>query len=403
MSSLLHQILQILSLLLLGMMAVKAFGYIVIIILAKNKTKENKNNTVIGRIDIVISAFNEEDVIIGTINNLLNIDYPEFRIIVIDDGSTDNTLDLLKKNYRHHPQIKILSKDNKGKAVALNHALTYSDSEVVAFVDADTYVKRNFLTLVSSSFEDERAIAMAGYLRVRNLTNCLTIGQDAEYITALNLERETFEKINTLTTIPGAVCAYRKDFLQNLGGFRNKTLTEDCDLTLKILNANLKVNNERRAIAYTEAPETIRMFIRQRIRWDYGLMQNLIIHCSQTPITNFKLWIVYIYSWLFKILYVILFVLGDYFLLASMVSGAEISSYYVFFLSFETLYFVIILIGQNEKFDLRKLQLLPYRVVYRQLRFFSLFSAIYRLVKNKKLEWKKVQRLSSRAIQKQKF
>ena len=146
------------------------------------------------KIDIIISAYNEEEVIIDTVLNLLKIDYDKFTVIIVNDGSTDRTEELLRQAFPNNSKIKILSKKNKGKADALNYALSHSLAGIIVFIDADTHVRPNLLKIVSTCFKHQKVVAMSGYLKVRNLCNMLTFSQNIEYIATYNLERETFEK-----------------------------------------------------------------------------------------------------------------------------------------------------------------------------------------------------------------
>lgn len=395
------EILLILTSLLFGLLLIKIIGFSTIQFSNKNDFGKIFLNTgKVKRIDIILSAYNEEKVIVGTIENLLKIDYEDFMIFIIDDGSIDNTLQLLKDNFNKHEKVKIHSKKNEGKAEALNYALLHSYAEIVVFVDADTHVSSNILRVVNLSFEDEKITALAGHLKVRNTVNMLTISQNIEYLATLNLEREFLEKIDSLTTIPGAICAYRKKQLMGIGSFKGEMVTEDCDVTFKFLRLGLKIKNVKNLIGYTEAPESLNMLMRQRIRWDYGLIQNLVKHREYiTKDQNFnsiKLWLVFCYSWLYKILYKILLPLTDYAFLVSIFEGFKIEhAFYISFLIFESLFFLLILVRERYSFKAKTLIFLLYRIVYRQFMFCSLIMAVYRFLMGKKNVWKKINRYTT--------
>lgn len=366
---------------------------ICLIILFQNKRRgrEYVDNNIKSKIDIIIAAYNEESVIAQTINNLLEIDYDNFKIIVVNDGSTDRTLEILKIHYGSHPKVKIVSQNNKGKSQAINYGLTFSTAEIITFIDADTQVLPNVLQIISKCFANNEICAVSGYLKVQNLENMLTIGQNIEYATTQNLEREIFSKIDTLTTIPGAICAFRRINLLKLGSFRDETIAEDCDITFKFLKANYLIINEKKAIAYTLAPNSLRMFIRQRIRWDYGLIQNLLKHIDIKKETRIKSWLVIFYNWIYRIGYTLIFPIADYLFLLLLIIG-EVNYYYLYFLVIETLIFLITLIKKIDNINLKTFFFLFYRVLFRHFKFFALLLCIQKYIKKEKLQWKKIKR-----------
>jgi cellulose synthase/poly-beta-1,6-N-acetylglucosamine synthase-like glycosyltransferase len=343
------------------------------------------------KIDIIIAAYNEERVIVQTINNLLEIDYHNFEIIVVDDGSTDNTLEILKMHYNLHHRIKIVSQENRGKPQAINYGLTFSTGEIVAFIDADTHVSPDILQIISKCFMDNKICAASGYLKVQNTDNMLTIGQNIEYATTQNLEREVFGKINTLTTIPGAICAFRKTKLIEIGSFKDETLTEDCDVTFKFLKTKHRIVNEKKAIAFTLAPDSLRMFIRQRIRWDYGLIQNLLKHIDLKNETNNRVRLVILYDWLYRIGYTLIFPIADYLFLFLLLEE-QLTYFYLYFLAFETLIFLITLIKEMDSINIKSLLFIFYRVLFRHFKFFALILCIRKLIIKEKLQWEKITR-----------
>lgn len=387
----LHVVHQALTLLLISLIILKILGFFLIRLF---QTKNRKGNLVVNskdKIDILVTAYNEEKVIVRTINNLLSIDYPDFGIIVINDGSSDNTLELLNMHFNNHPKIKILSQENKGKSLAANHGLMFSSAEIVTFIDADTHVSPNLLQTISNCFADKEISAMSGYLKVQNLRNMLTIGQNIEYATTMNLEREMFDKIDTFTIIPGAVCAFRKKNLLEIGGFKDETITEDCDVTFKLLKGNFRIINEKKAVAYTEAPDSLRMFIRQRIRWDYGLIQNLLKHTISKSEINNKVRLVILYFWTYRIAYTILFAIADYLLLILLMAGKQ-THYYLYFLAIETALFLILYIREMDSVKPKTIFFLVYRILFRHLKFLALTLCIRKFIIREKLVWKKIKR-----------
>ncbi len=101
----------------------------------------------------------------------------------------------------------------------------------------------------------------------------IALWQSIEYITSQNFDRKAFAYINAITVIPAAIGAFKREAIENAGGFTSDTLAEDCDLTIRILREGYVVANENNTIAFTEAPETVKMFLKQRFRWTFGVMQ----------------------------------------------------------------------------------------------------------------------------------
>lgn len=265
-------------------------------------------------IDIIVPMFNEEKVILKTINNLLKINYPSFRIILVDDGSTDNGLNLVTQKYLNHPKVVILTQPNSGKSVALNRAIKYSDSPIVVCVDADTLVNPNALKRFVKYFSDDNVAAVSGYIKVGNQDNLITRMQYLEYITNQNYERIIFECVNGILVVPGAISAYKRSILESAGGFNSDTLTEDSDISVKLLNMKYTIRNAKDVIGYTEAPSTIKMFNIQRIRWKVGAIQVLSKYFKLFLVhKNFALkWLVVPYTWVFTIFLPLIAPLADY-------------------------------------------------------------------------------------------
>lgn len=353
-------------------------------------------------IDIVVAAFNEEKVIISTVNNLLDINYENYTIFVIDDGSSDSTLELLTSNYHNFKNVKIISKPNEGKAKALNHFVKFSSAEIIFFVDADTKVEPNSLNVVNSYFQAENLAAISGHLEISNPTNPITRSQELEYLVSLNLEREILQKVNLFTTIPGAICAIKRKVLKKIGCFDPQRVTEDGDITFRILGKGLAIRNARDLIGYTEAPNSTKMFLRQRIRWEFGLIQNLwyyfrrvLINPLDGKYTVRTLFVIF-YSLLFKILMKILNGLIDFIFLGLLFNGVfKVVLYFVPFVVFE----LIILVGATyltngiNRLSLGKI--IFYRTIYRNLLLAVFLFALAKFINGEKVKWKKIQRYNT--------
>lgn len=230
----------------------------------------------------LIPAFNEEKVIANTIEGLIETDYPNKEIIVIDDGSTDNTLSIANK-YKN--QVKVLHKENGGKATALNYGLNYAKGDIVVIVDADTIVGRHSLKQIIKGFgSSEHVAAVAGNIKVRNRINWFTKCQALEYITGIQIVRRAFDLFGAITIVPGALGAFKREMLESSGSYHKDTIVEDFDATVKILKSGLITQGSTQATAYTEAPSTLKDFVKQRKRWYRGNIQVLKRHAD--AITN---------------------------------------------------------------------------------------------------------------------
>jgi len=230
------------------------------------------------KVSIIIPAYNEEKVIGQTIEALLETRYPKKEIVLVDDGSSDNTLSIAMQ---YKDKIKVLHKENGGKASALNYGLHYSTGEIVVIVDADTIIGRHSITEIVKGFEtNEDIAAVAGNIKVRNRLNWITKCQALEYITGIQIIRRAFDTYGSITIVPGALGAFRKTFLKESGAYTKDTIVEDFDQTIKILKSGLTTQGSSRAVAYTEAPSTVHDFVAQRKRWYRGNIQVVQRHSN---------------------------------------------------------------------------------------------------------------------------
>ncbi len=222
---------------------------------------------------VVIPAFNERAVIVATVRSVLNSDRKDFSIIVVDDGSTDGTAELIRQSFSDEPRVQVIEQVNAGKPEALNRGIAATSADIVVALDADTVFKSDTIRHLVNGFTDEKIAAVAGCARVGNIINLITRWQALEYITSQNLDRRAFAYLNCIAVVPGAVGAWRRQEILNVGGFGNDTLAEDADLTLRLLREGKRIAYEDRAEALTEAPERIRDFVKQRFRWMFGTLQ----------------------------------------------------------------------------------------------------------------------------------
>jgi cellulose synthase/poly-beta-1,6-N-acetylglucosamine synthase-like glycosyltransferase/peptidoglycan/xylan/chitin deacetylase (PgdA/CDA1 family) len=224
-------------------------------------------------VSVIIAAYNEEKVIVRTVDSILENGYPGMEIIIVDDGSKDRTLETLRERFGDQPNVSILTQPNGGKSAALNNGIGHAKYEILIAVDADTLFRPGTIERLARHFVDPRIGAVSGNARVGNRQKWLTRFQSIEYIYGFNLDRRALDYLNAITVVPGAVGAWRKQLVLDCGGFLHDTLAEDTDLTLAIRRLGYVIRYEQDAVAYTEAPEDTRSLLKQRFRWVFGTLQ----------------------------------------------------------------------------------------------------------------------------------
>jgi poly-beta-1,6 N-acetyl-D-glucosamine synthase len=231
-------------------------------------------------VSIVVPAYNEGAVIQGALRSLLRLDYPRYEVIVVDDGSTDDTFEKARALTGEFSGIavRVIQKSNGGKASALNLGVSLARYDFVLCMDGDTALAEETLKVSMGHFRDRRVAAVAGNVKVANRMNFWTRLQALEYIQGLNMPRRAQGFMRAVNIIPGPLGIFRRPVLLEVGGYETDTYAEDADLTLKILASGWRIVYEDRAIAYTEAPEGLQSLIKQRYRWTRGILQAVAKH-----------------------------------------------------------------------------------------------------------------------------
>jgi poly-beta-1,6 N-acetyl-D-glucosamine synthase len=227
-------------------------------------------------VSIVVPAYNEAVGIEAAIRSLVASDYPSLEVVVVDDGSTDATGDIVEA--LGLPQVRVVRQANAGKAAALNTGVAAARHDVLVLVDGDTVFQPDTVRMIVQQLRDPSIGAVAGNTKVGNRRGLIGRWQHLEYVVGFNLERRMQDMVGAMTTVPGAVGAFRRQALAQVGGVSTDTLAEDTDLTMAILRAGYRVVYEPRAVAWTEAPATFGDLWRQRYRWSYGTMQSIWKH-----------------------------------------------------------------------------------------------------------------------------
>ncbi|NUO58033.1 MAG: glycosyltransferase [Hamadaea sp.] len=235
---------------------------------------------VLDPVSIIVPAYNEEANIAATVRSLVTSDYPYLEVIVVDDGSTDRTADIVEGLRLRG--VRVIRQANAGKPAALTTGIRAARANLLVLVDGDTVFQRDTVYNLVQGFTDPRVGAIAGNTKVANRKGLLGRWQHLEYVIGFNLDRRLFDLAGCMPTIPGAIGAFRREVLQDVasaaGIVSPDTLAEDTDLTMAVLRAGWRVVYAEHAIAWTEAPSSLRQLWRQRYRWCYGTMQAMWKH-----------------------------------------------------------------------------------------------------------------------------
>jgi cellulose synthase/poly-beta-1,6-N-acetylglucosamine synthase-like glycosyltransferase len=229
-------------------------------------------------VSVLIPAFNEARVIEESVRRVLASECVQLEVIVIDDGSADETSAIVTRAFVDEPRVQLLTLENGGKARALNEGLKIAKGDVIIALDADTQFEPMTIARLARWFADPEIGAVAGNAKVGNRINLVTRWQAVEYVTAQNLERRALDRFDAITVVPGAVGAWRRAALDMVGGYPHDTLAEDQDLTIAIQRRGWLVEYDIDAVAWTEAPETFGALAKQRFRWAFGTLQCLWKH-----------------------------------------------------------------------------------------------------------------------------
>jgi cellulose synthase/poly-beta-1,6-N-acetylglucosamine synthase-like glycosyltransferase len=227
-------------------------------------------------VTILVPVFNEEKTVEKTIDSLLALEYPADRlsIMVVDDGSRDNTWNLIQK-FTDHPQISLYQKENGGKYTALNHGIKHSTSEYIGCLDADSFVDSKALLHIIPYFEDPEIVAVTPSMKIQNPDTILGLVQNAEYNMGI-FTRKIFTLLDAQYVTPGPFSIFKKSVFDRVGLYRHAHNTEDLEMALRLQEQHLRIANADKAIVYTVGPRTLYKLYKQRVRWTGGFIQNTL-------------------------------------------------------------------------------------------------------------------------------
>jgi cellulose synthase/poly-beta-1,6-N-acetylglucosamine synthase-like glycosyltransferase/spore germination protein YaaH/peptidoglycan/xylan/chitin deacetylase (PgdA/CDA1 family) len=372
------------------------------------------------KVAVLIPAYNEEKVIERTVLAALNSDYPNLRVIVIDDGSKDRTLEVARNAFRAEAasgKVLILGKKNSGKAEALNYGIEHiGDAELFVGIDADTIIAPDAIARLVPHFINPKVGAIAGNAKVGNRVNLWTRWQALEYITSQNFERRALDVLGAVSVVPGAIGCWRVSAVREAGGYHIDTVAEDADLTMALLRRGYRVEYEDLALAYTEAPTNANGLMRQRFRWSFGILQAVYKHRGVVARKGALGWVALPNIVIFQILLPlvsplidIMFAVGTIWYLIQKhfhpdsTDPASFHKLVAFFFAFLVIDFIASAIAfalerrrDDDKEDVLLLsQVWLQRFAYRQLFSIVLFKTLKRALEGRRFAWDKLERTAA--------
>ena len=348
-------------------------------------------------VSIIVPAFNEEVNAARTVQSLLQQDYPNMQVIFIDDGSKDNTFKIVQETFYGNSKVKVFTQPNGGKASALNTGIEKAEGEFVVCIDADTQLKTDAVAALMKKFTNETVGAVAGNVKVGNEINMITRWQSIEYITSQNFDRRAFAYLNCITVIPGAIGAFKKEAVIKVGGFTSDTLAEDCDLTIRLHRNGYSIDNATDVISYTEAPETMKQFMKQRFRWSFGVMQCFWKHRDAVFNPRYKNFgmIALPHILIFQMILPFLAPIADLVLVISLIAAAfniipvsagHIVLYYLIFSLVDMAGAALAFAYEKENYN-KLWWMIPQRLIYRQLMYYILLKSFNKALKGELQGW----------------
>jgi cellulose synthase/poly-beta-1,6-N-acetylglucosamine synthase-like glycosyltransferase/spore germination protein YaaH/peptidoglycan/xylan/chitin deacetylase (PgdA/CDA1 family) len=372
------------------------------------------------KVAVLIPAYNEEKVIERTVRAALNSNYPNLRVIVIDDGSKDRTLEVARQAFAAEAatgRVLILGKPNSGKAEALNFGIEHiGDAELFVGIDADTIIAQDAISRLVPHFINPKVGAIAGNAKVGNRVNLWTRWQALEYITSQNFERRALDVLGAVSVVPGAIGAWRISAVREAGGYHIDTVAEDADLTMALLRRGYRVEYEDMALAYTEAPTNANGLMRQRFRWSFGILQAVYKHRSVVARKGALGWVALPNIVIFQILLPLVSPLIDIMFAVGTIwyyiqkhfhpdstDPADFHKLVLFFFAFLVIDFIASAIAfalershPDDKEDGWLLtQVWLQRFAYRQLFSIVLFKTLKRALEGRKFAWDKLERTAA--------
>lgn len=360
------------------------------------------NSEKLTSVSVLIPAYNEEVGIIKTIKSVLTTNYPKLEIVVINDGSSDRTHKLVTTFIKRHKAnnsqlaIKYLQLTNGGKSIALNEGLKVATNDIIMTIDGDCVMDENAIINTVKRFSCDKVGAVAGNVVVGNKSKSIEVIQQLEYLSGFFLRRAD-SVFNAVFIIGGAAAAYRASVLKEVGDFSQEVVTEDIEMSTRILAAGYKTRYAADAVTYTEGPSNWQCLCDQRLRWKFGRFQTFIkfrklFFSTQKKHSKYLTWLILpiaLYAELVLLLEALILgvfftytiVTNDYMPLAIMIS------FMATFISIQ------VLVDSKRKFHANLLLLAPVAwflfYIVDAVEFQALYRSLKRLVKRQGLQWQK--------------
>ena len=353
-------------------------------------------------VSVILPVFNEEPVIARTLAALRASDYPNLEVIAVDDGSTDRTLAIMREHAASWPALTVITQPNGGKSIASNHGIMAARGEIVVTLDGDTLFEPQTVRMFARHFyaqDAKRPVgAVAGHVKVGNRTGLLTMWQSLEYISGICVTRMGEGVAGAISIVPGACAAWRKEALQAAGGYSHDTLAEDADLTMTLQKLGWAVVQENRAVAWTEAPMTVRGLAKQRLRWTYGNLQALWKHAGMLfrPRYGFLGMVALPYTLLATLVPLVFLPLTVLMAGINLAAGnwQPIAAFAAFVLAIHAVICVLAIRMVGESWT--HLLVVPvYRVIYEPLRAYLLYASLLQALRGRMIGWYKPERTNS--------
>lgn len=245
-------------------------------------------------VSVIVPAYNEGVVLENCLRSIVASDYPDVEVICVDDGSSDNTYDLMRQLAAELPGVTAMRQQNAGKGAALNRGIKASRGEVLLLVDADGVFARDTITEMVRGFDDDLIGAVCGDDRPVNLDRVQTRFLALISHVGTGLMRRALHMLGALPVVSGNSGAFRRDVLDVTGLLREDTIGEDLELTWRIYRAGYRVAFRPTALVYAESPSTFRGLWKQRVRWSRGLLQSIKLHRDMVGNPRFGFFGVYL-------------------------------------------------------------------------------------------------------------
>jgi cellulose synthase/poly-beta-1,6-N-acetylglucosamine synthase-like glycosyltransferase len=352
-------------------------------------------------VSIIIPAYNEGLVIERALTSLMKLDFPEYEVLVVDDGSTDDTLRIASEweGQRGPGEFRVVTKPNGGKASALNAGIAMSKHPLVFCMDADSYLEPRTLLEAARHFADPAVGAVAGNVTVENRGKLITKLQSLEYVEGLNMPRRAQGFVSAVNIVPGPVGMFRREALEEVGGYDTDTFAEDADHTLKVMSAGWRVEYEDQANAWSEAPERWMDLAQQRYRWTRGILQSIRKRKGLflRPFPDFPLWVSTVQLGFEALVWPVMNVFAHLFfaIVALMFGAGELIVYWMILLTLLDLVAALVTVSMEEE----SLSLVPMALIYRfvfilfldVVKMFATIEELFRL----DMGWGKLERVAA--------